>query len=93
MSMSGHVERLANLPIRFPKRTLALLLLVSVLVGSGIPRLRFDPSSERVFPQGHPAVETFEKFRTAFGGDEAIFVAVEAREGEDAFSLATLKLS
>jgi predicted RND superfamily exporter protein len=83
--------RIAELPIRCPRRTLGALLALTVLFGAGIPSLRFDPSTERVFPEGHWAVETYESFRDTFGGDEAIFIAVQARPGEDAFSVSTLQ--
>jgi uncharacterized protein len=89
-SPEGRLARLAELPTRAPKRTLGILILLTIAIGSGVVKLRFDPSSERVFPEGHWAVDTFEKFRTAFGGDEAIFLAVEAKTGEDVFSPQTL---
>ncbi len=62
---------------------LAGVLGLAVLAGTGIPRVAFDPSTEDVFPEGHPAVATYERFRQAFGSDETIVVAFSAPGSAD----------
>lgn len=78
---------------------LAGVLGLALVAGTGIPRVAFDPSTEDVFPEGHPAVATYERFRQAFGSDETIVVAfsVPARADdtapEDVFSRSALALA
>ncbi len=86
------LPRWVEAPLRRPKVALAVLLLVAGVLGAGLLRLRFDPSTERVFPDGHWAVTTFEQFREAFGGDESVFVALEVPEG-DVFTVETLTVA
>lgn len=76
------VRRAASLPARRPRATLAAMALALSAFAAGAPRLRFDPSTDRVFPDHHWAVETFEQFHAAFGGDETIFVALTVASGD-----------
>lgn len=75
------------------------MLGLALVAGTGIPRVAFDPSTEDVFPEGHPAVATYERFRQAFGSDETIVVAfsvpASADEGalEGVFSRPALALA
>jgi predicted RND superfamily exporter protein len=80
-----------HLPTRHPKATLAVLALVTAALGAGALRTTFDPSTESVFPEGHPAVETFAEFRQVFGADEAIYLAFEVAAG-DVFSRESITL-
>ncbi|HBP20360.1 MAG TPA: hypothetical protein DEA08_21535, partial [Planctomycetes bacterium] len=76
-----------------PKTTLLVLLVLGLVLGAGLTRLGFDPTTEKVFPQGHEAVETYQAFREAFGGDEAVFLAFEMPPGQDVFAREALELS
>lgn len=73
---------LLELPLRAPRRALAALALVTVLLGLGLGKLEVDPSTEHVFPAHHPAVEDFARFRRTFGGDERLFLALRVRQGD-----------
>ncbi|MCO5170564.1 MAG: MMPL family transporter [Planctomycetes bacterium] len=69
-------------PLRRPRTALLALLALTGALATGIPRLELDPSTERVFPDGHWAVTTFERFRGAFGGDESLLVVLEVDDGD-----------
>jgi uncharacterized protein len=78
-------------PVSHPWLALLGLAIVTAGLGAGIARVEFDASTERVFPEGHPAVVTYSDFRDAFGGDESIVVVFEL-PGQDAFSPEALSL-
>ncbi len=87
------LSHVCDLPVRWPKATLAILLTIACITGTGLFRISFDPSTEKVFPDGHPAVLTYQSFRDTFGGDEAIFISVHAPVGDrDVFTPRTLGL-
>lgn len=65
--------------VRHPRRCLVALGLLAGLLAVGLLGLRFDPSTERIFPQGHPALRAFEEFRKNFGDDELITLAYEGQ--------------
>ncbi|MGE0708536.1 MAG: RND family transporter [Planctomycetota bacterium] len=79
--------------MRRPKPTLLVLLVLGVVLGSGVRHLEFDPSAEKVFPRGHPAVADYQAFREAFGADEAIFVAFEVPQGRTVFEREALSMA
>ncbi|MEZ6185182.1 MAG: MMPL family transporter [Planctomycetota bacterium] len=76
------MPRLLDVPLRAPRATLAALLLLTLLLGAGLTNTAFDPSTEKVFPQGHPDVAFYEDFRATFGSDESVFVALEFPDGD-----------
>jgi hydrophobe/amphiphile efflux-3 (HAE3) family protein len=86
------LEPLCAFPVRWPKVTLAILFLLGCSLGTGVFKLRFDPSAEKVFPEGHEAVENYQAFREAFGADESVFVAFELPEGQSVFDKDALVL-
>lgn len=92
-SFLSRLEPLCALPLRAPRLALALILGLSALVGAGAFQLRFDPSTEKVFPAGHPAVADFAAFREAFGADEAVFVALEVPAGHSVYEAEPLALA
>lgn len=92
-SFLSRLEPLCAFPVRRPRLTLALLILLGGLLGSGIFQLGFDPSTEKVFPEGHEAVTNYEAFRETFGADESVFLAFEVPEGETVFEAESLALA
>jgi uncharacterized protein len=92
-SFLSRLEPLCELPIRSPRLTLALLILLGGVLGSGIFKLGFDPSTEKVFPKGHDAVVNYEAFRDTFGADESVFMAFEVPEGHTVFEAEPLALA
>ncbi|MBL4850507.1 MAG: RND family transporter [Planctomycetes bacterium] len=92
-SWLARLEPLCAVPVRRPRLILALLLLVGGVLGSGIFKIGFDPSTEKVFPEGHPAVKNYEAFRDAFGADESVFMAFEVPEGHTIYEGEALALA
>lgn len=92
-SFLSRVEPLCELPIRSPRLTLAILILLGGVLGSGIFKLGFDPSTEKVFPKDHRAVRNYEEFRGTFGADESVFVAFEVPEGHTIYEAEPLALA
>lgn len=92
-SFLSRLEPLCAFPVRRPRLVLAILLLLGGVLGSGILRLGFDPSTEKVFPEGHPAVQNYEAFRETFGADESVFLAFEVPAGQTVFEGQALALA
>jgi len=76
------MPKLIDLPVRAPRVTLALLALVTGLLAIGLRHMAFDPSTEKVFPKGHPEVEFYDAFRDTFGSDDSVFIALVFPDGE-----------
>ena len=55
-SLLARLEPCTAWPVRRPKTTLLVLLILGLVFGAGLTRLGFDPTTEKVFPQGHEAV-------------------------------------
>lgn len=92
-SLFSRLEPLCAIPVRKPRLVLAILILLGGVLGSGIFKLGFDPSTEKVFPEGHPAVSNYEAFRDTFGADESVFLAFEVPEGHTVFEPDPLALA
>lgn len=78
-SVVGFSGRLARWAVWAPKGTLAFLFGMALILGSGVFFLEIDPSTEKIFPKGHPAVLRFQRFRSVFGNDEFLLVAYRAK--------------
>lgn len=66
--------------IRWPVWT--LLILVTVFLALGIGRITIDMSMEVYFQKDEPVKLAYDRFRALFGGDEAVYVVYEARDGD-----------
>ncbi len=67
----------------------AILLIATIAVGAGIPRLTVDMSTESFFLEDDPVKITYQQFREHFGSDEFIFIIYRAKDG-DIFSSQSL---
>lgn len=59
----------------------ALLAIVTLIAGVGLPRLQPDNSLEVWFVQDDPALEAYHAFQDIFGNDEVVAMVVHADEG------------
>jgi len=66
-----------------------LLMLMTVAVGAGIPRMTIDMSTESFFLENDPVKVTYQRFREHFGSDEFVFIVYRAKDG-DLFSKTSL---
>jgi len=71
-----------------PKKIIAFMLLLSILVISNIPKITIDTSTEGFLREDDPALIRYDQFKEQFGQDEKIMVVVEAK---DVFDLKTLQ--
>jgi len=67
-----------------------LFILVTVFLAIGATRLTMDMGLDIYFKKNDPVKQAYDRFRAIFGGDEAVYVMYEARDG-DIFSDASLK--
>ncbi len=82
------VSRLLELPIRSPRATLAIIGIVTLILGSFALRIRVDAAVENLLPRGDAARAYYDGVREDFGSEEANVVSVFA---DDVFSLDTLE--
>lgn len=82
--MSGFTwrDRLAERLFRHRAVILAGFLIVTLLFAAAVVRLRIDAGFEKMLPLQHPYLQTFLKYREAFGGANRVLVVVMARDGE-----------
>jgi len=69
----GH--RLARHPWRF----IALMLAITLGLGSQLPRVRFDTSNESLLEQHNPVRRAYDGFRGQFGREDLAIIGVETR--------------
>lgn len=61
---------------------LALFVLVTILMGLQVARLRVDAGFEKHLPLTHPYMRTFTEYQDEFGGANRLLIAVRARQGD-----------
>ncbi len=85
------MDRLAHMVIRLRIPLLLLVLGGTVWLGSYIPKIRFDSSSDGSVPRGDPEQAFFEETIDTFGNDQVSMVVVEAQGEDDIFTVSTLE--
>lgn len=71
------VERLSQFLLRYRLGVWAVVLAFCVSGWWFVPPIRFDQSVESFFPEGHPALEAYQRSKASFGGDNLVFVAYD----------------
>ena len=71
-------ERLAHIIYRHRFTTVVLMLVLSGVVISQVPKITLDTSTEGFLRNDDPALLAYNEFRDQFGRDEVIIVAVES---------------
>ena len=67
--------------LRSPRFSISLILLATIFLGAGIPRLQIDASIRTMLVSDDSAYEAHAKFKNWFGSDEVLFVAVPFADG------------
>lgn len=62
------IGRYVELIVRFPKAVIALVVVLTVVLGAGLSRLRVELDVDKQIPQGHPLVEVGKRLEKTFGG-------------------------
>ncbi len=84
-------ENLGTKVIRFRWVAIILLILLTVLMASRLPRITFDMSTEAFLNKDDPAIELYNSFRDQFGRDEMILVMIKPKNIFDLDFLKKLK--
>ena len=75
-------DRLAAVLFRHRAVILILFLLVTIGFAVATTKLRIDAGFDKMLPLEHPYMQTFTKYREAFGGANRVLVVVMAKEGD-----------
>lgn len=78
-------ERVPLFCVRHRRKVLTIFILLTLLMGLGISRLKVDMTMESFFLENDPVKTTYHHFRQLFGSDEYIFLIYRAKDG-DVFS-------
>lgn len=81
------MSRAIALAIRFPRATLALVAVITVIMGWFAVSIRVDSGVENLLPTDDPARAYYEEVKRTFGNDEATIIGVFA---DDVFAPATV---
>jgi len=87
---SGLVKRLEELLFAHRGKTLAALVLLTLVMGVFAAQLRMSAGFDKQLPQGHEYIQTFHQYRDQVFGANRIIVVVHARQG-DMWNAAFLK--
>ncbi len=77
--------------LKWPALVLFLAALVVFAAGSGVLRVKKDPSVDAFVPAGHPAALARDKAKAIFGLEDPIIVGLAAPRGASAFTVPTLE--
>jgi predicted RND superfamily exporter protein len=80
--MSAAFERYVRFVVRRRWMVLGVVALLTVIVASGMTKLRTDFNVERSLPANHPFVQVDKEIRATFGGRRLVIVAIVPREGD-----------
>jgi len=84
----SRLERMGEIITVHPKKIILLMLFLSFLVISNIPKITIDTSTEGFLHESDPALVRYEAFKEQFGQDEKIMVVVQSK---NIFDLEVLK--
>jgi predicted RND superfamily exporter protein len=76
---------------RNPKVVLSLVMLVTILFGSALPKLRVFTDFSDLLPQNHAYIKVYNHLKESFGGANMIVMSIEVDKGT-IFNDETLKL-
>ncbi len=65
---------------RHPWPVIGLLLLLAAALGSQLPRLRIETSTDRFLQEDDPIRVVYDEFRRQFGRDDVILLAIRPPE-------------
>jgi predicted RND superfamily exporter protein len=80
--MSAAFERYVRFVVRHRWLVLAVVLVLTAMVASGMAKLRTEFNVERSLPSNHPFVLVDKAIRAAFGGRRSVIVAIVPRTGD-----------
>jgi predicted RND superfamily exporter protein len=82
---ANHLQRRDRVPraltavgLRFPRTTIIIWLVVALLAGTGIAKLRIETSTDSVLDRSGPAWAFYQQSQDRFGGDEIISILIGA---------------
>jgi len=80
--------RIAGAVTNNPKKTIALLIGISILFGLLLPRVNFEAEMQDMVPGGDPVIQDLEEATEVFGSQDVVMVVVKS---DNIFELGTLK--
>jgi len=84
----SRLENMGSWITKNPIKIILLMLILSLLIISNIPKITIDTSTEGFLHESDPALVRYEKFKEQFGQDEKIMVVIQSK---DIFDLEVLK--
>ena len=85
-------SKLINSSLNFPKLTIAVTLLLSVIVILGIPKIVQNDDMVRLLPADLPSIKTFSDITDEFGNYEFMYVAI-GNKNRDVFESEFLEIA
>lgn len=76
----SNLEKMGEQIALHPKKIILLLLTLSLLLISNLPKITIDTSTEGFLHQNDPALIRYEAFKEQFGHDEMIMVVVKTKD-------------
>jgi len=83
--MNTFFEKLPIVTVKYRYLFWLLFIGLTLLMGAGLPRFKIDMSWNSLLRPQEPVKVAYDRFRAVFGGDEVLYLAYEALDG-DVFS-------
>lgn len=74
------LKRMGDIVVTHPKKFIVVLLLISAIFISNIPKITIDTSTEGFLYKDDPALVKYEAFKEQYGQDEKIMVVVRTKD-------------
>ncbi len=74
--------------LNYPRTIIAFTLLVTVLLGWNIPKIKLDPDIKSMMPKDMPVIQAIDRIEETFGGSELVMLSLTA---DDIFDLDVLE--
>ncbi len=90
LSINRFFENLPNILSRNRGKSWIIFIVLTAFFAVGMGRFKLEMSMVSFFKEGEPVKNAYDRFRAIFGGNEAVYIVYEAKDG-DVFSPASLK--
>ena len=61
---------------RYPKTVVFFWILLTLTIGSNIPKLQIDPDFKSMMPTDHEVIKNIDSLEAIFGGSEVVVVSI-----------------
>ncbi|MDD5583351.1 MAG: hypothetical protein PHS99_09125 [Candidatus Marinimicrobia bacterium] len=82
------IRKIIEFDLKYPRTIIAFCILLTLLMGWNIPKIKLEPDIKALMPQDFEIIENMKDMEDTFGGNDLVVVSITA---DNIFSPATLE--